>query len=89
MMPMTTSCSDPVAPVLEAGQSRPALPLLAASTAIGSLGLAAGGTSAALLAVETTGRDAAAGLPLGALAGGQAVASLLVARLTSRAGRGA
>jgi MFS family permease len=89
MMPMTTSCSDPVAPVLPAGRSRPALPLLAASTAIGSLGLAAGGTAAALLAVETTGRDAAAGLPLGALAAGQAVASLLVARLTSRAGRGA
>ena len=89
MMPMTTSCSDPVAPTLEAGRSRPALPLLAASTAIGSLGLAAGGTAAALLAVETTGRDAAAGLPLGALAGGQAVASLIVARLTSWAGRGA
>ena len=89
MMPMTTSCSDPVAPVLPVHRPRPALPLLAASTAIGSLGLAAGGTAAALLAVETTGRDAAAGLPLGALAAGQAGASLLVARLTARAGRGA
>jgi MFS family permease len=89
MMPMSTSCSDPVAPVLPVHRSRPALPLLAASTAIGSLGLAAGGTAAALLAVETTGRDAAAGLPLGALAAGQAGASMLVARLTARAGRGA
>src|SRR5215207_4514888 len=89
MMPMSTSCSDPVAPVLPVHRPRPALPLLAASTAIGSLGLAAGGTAAALLAVETTGRDAAAGLPLGALAAGQAGASLLVARLTARAGRGA
>jgi len=89
MMPMSTSCSDPVARVLRVHRSRPALPLLAASTAIGSLGLAAGGTAAALLAVETTGRDAAAGLPLGALAAGQAGASLLVARLTARAGRGA
>jgi MFS family permease len=89
MLPMSTSCSDPVAPVLPVHRSRPALPLLATSTAIGSLGLAAGGTAAALLAVETTGRDAAAGLPLGALAAGQAGASLLVARLTARAGRGA
>jgi MFS family permease len=89
MIRMSTSCTDPVAPVLPVHRSRPALPLLAASTAIGSLGLAAGGTAAALLAVETTGRDAAAGLPLGALAAGQAGASLLVARLTARAGRGA
>src|SRR5918994_7361568 len=89
MMPMSISCSAPVAPVPPVHRPRPALPLLAASTAIGSLGLAAGGTAAALLAVETTGRDAAAGLPLGALAAGQAGASLLVARLTARAGRGA
>ncbi|HEY4790963.1 MAG TPA: MFS transporter, partial [Actinomycetes bacterium] len=65
-----------------------ALLLLAAATATGSLGLAAGGTAAALLAVAMTGTDAAAGLPLGALAAGQAGASLLVGRLTSRSGRG-
>jgi MFS family permease len=59
--------------------------LLAAATATGSLGLAAGGAAAALLAVAMTGTDAAAGLPLGA---GQAGASLLVGRLTSRSGRG-
>ena len=63
--------------------------MLAAATAIGGLGLASGGTAAALLAVEMTGREAAAGLPLGALAAGQAAASLLVARVTGRAGRGA
>jgi MFS family permease len=68
--------------------SRALLPL-AAATATGSLGLAAGGTAAALLAVAMTGTDAAAGLPLGALAAGQAGASLLVGRLTSRSGRGA
>ena len=65
-----------------------ALLLLAAATATGSLGLAAGGTAAALLAVAMTDTDAAAGLPLGALAAGQAGASLLVGRLTSRSGRG-
>lgn len=59
--------------------------MLAAATATGSLGLAAGGAAAALLAVAMTGTDAAAGLPLGA---GQAGASLLVGRLTSRSGRG-
>src|SRR5918994_1794646 len=69
MMPMSISCSAPVAPVPPVHRPRPALPLLAASTAIGSLGLAAGGTAAALLAVETTGRDAAAGLRLAARAG--------------------
>jgi MFS family permease len=91
MMPMSTRCPDPIAPApaRPVGQARRALPLLAAATAIGSLGLAAGGTAAALLAVSMTGREAAAGLPLGALAAGQAVAALLVARLTGRAGRGA
>ena len=54
MMLMTTSCSDLVAPVLEAGQSRPALPLLAASTAIGSLGLGASGEEAYPSFVEKT-----------------------------------
>ncbi len=89
MMPMSTRCSDPVAPHRPLGQARRALPLLAAATAIGSLGLAAGGTAAALLAVSMTASEAAAGVPLGALAAGQAAASLLVARVTGRAGRGA
>jgi MFS family permease len=83
---MSIQCPHPTRPV---AAPRRALPLLAATTAIGGLGLAAGGTAAALLAVEVTGSEAAAGLPLGALAAGQAGASLLVARLTTRAGRGA
>ena len=89
MMPMSLQCVDPPAPTRPTAPTRRALSLLAAATAIGGLGLASGGTAAALLAVEMTGREAAAGLPLGALAAGQAAASLLVARVTGRAGRGA
>ena len=62
--------------------------MLAAATAVGSLGLAAGGTAAALLAVEMTSSEAAAGLPRRPRRR-QAAASLLVARVTGRAGRGA
>jgi MFS family permease len=89
MWRMSIQCPHPPGPTRPVVAPRRALPLLAATTAIGGLGLAAGGTAAALLAVEVTGSEAAAGLPLGALAAGQAGASLLVARLTTRAGRGA
>jgi len=89
MRPMNAQCPHPSTRTRPAGEPRRALLLLAAATAIGSLGLAAGGTAAALLAVAMTGSDAAAGLPLGALAAGQSAAALLVARWTSRAGRGA
>lgn len=61
---------------------------LAVATAIGSAGLAAGGTAGALLGVEITGTEAAAGLPLGLLVVGQAVAALLVSGTTGRVGRG-
>jgi MFS family permease len=70
-------------------QPRRVVGLLAVATAIGSLGLAAGGTAAALLAVSMTGTPAAAGLPLGVLAAGQAGVAMLVARLSSRRGRAA
>jgi MFS family permease len=89
MLLMSTRCTDPLAPAHPVGRARRGLPLLAAATATGSLGLAAGGTAAALLAVSMTASEAAAGFPLGALAAGQALASLLVARVTGRAGRGA
>jgi Major Facilitator Superfamily len=71
------------------GGPQRAVGLLAVATAIGSLGLAAGGIAGALLAVAMTGSEAAAGLPLGVLAAGQAGVALLIGRLTSRAGRGA
>src|SRR5688572_29344595 len=89
MMAMSIQCVDPPAPTRPMAATRRALSMLAAATATGSLGLAAGGTASALLAVEMTASEAAAGLPLGALAAGQAAASLLVARVTGRAGRGA
>jgi predicted MFS family arabinose efflux permease len=81
--------SHPPTRTRPAGRPRRAVLLLAVATAIGSLGLAAGGTAAALLAVAMTGTEAAAGLPLGALAAGQTGTALLVAGWTSRAGRGA
>lgn len=67
---------------------RGTLLVLAIATAIGSAGLAAGGTAGALLGVQITGTEAAAGLPLGLLVVGQAVAALLVSRRTTRVGRG-
>jgi MFS family permease len=86
---MQTTCPPPPTRPRPAGGHRRAVGLLALATAVGSLGLAAGGTAAALLAVAMTGSEAAAGLPLGALAAGQAGAALLVGRVTARAGRGA
>ena len=62
--------------------------MLAAATLIGSLGLAAGGTAAALLAVEMTSSEAAAGLPLGALAAGRG-RGLAAGRPRDRPGRAA
>lgn len=66
---------------------RRTLALLAIITAIGSLGLAAGGTAWALLGAELAGTEAA-GLPLGALVVGQALAALLIANRTQVIGRG-
>jgi NADH dehydrogenase len=68
--------------------SRATLYLLAAATAIGALGLAAGGSAGALVAEDVTGSTAWAGLPLGVLVAGSAAGALLIARQTSRAGRG-
>jgi predicted MFS family arabinose efflux permease len=68
--------------------SRTSLYLLAAATAIGALGLAAGGSAGALVAEDVTGSTAWAGLPLGVLVAGSAASALLIARQTSRAGRG-
>lgn len=67
---------------------RGTLLLLAVATAVGSAGLAAGGTAGALLGEQITGTEAAAGLPLGVLVGGQAVAALLISAATVRLGRG-
>lgn len=61
--------------------------LLVIITAIGSLGLAAGGTAGAILGAELAGTEAA-GLPLGALVVGQALAALLIANRTQVIGRG-
>jgi MFS family permease len=57
------------------------------ATAIGSLGLAAGGIGGVLLGARLTGSDAAAGLPLGLVVVGTAVAALLVSAGTDRLGR--
>lgn len=65
---------------------RRTLTMLAVATAIGSVGLAAGGTAGALLGAEVAGTEAAAGLPLGLLVAGQAIAALVVSRRTRRAG---
>lgn len=62
--------------------------MLAVATGIGSVGLAAGGTAGALLGANLTGTEAAAGLPLGLLVVGQAIAALVVSRRTRHAGRG-
>ena len=70
------------------GPRRRTLFLLAVATAVGSMGLAAGGTAGSLLAVEITGAEAAAGLPLGLLVVGSAAAALLVSRRTSSVGWG-
>lgn len=67
---------------------RQTLAVLAVATAIGSTGLAAGGTAGALLGARITGTEAAAGLPLGLLVGGQAVAAVLVSNVSGYAGRG-
>lgn len=69
------------------GPRRVTLGVLALATAIGSAGLAAGGTAGALLGAEIAGTEAA-GLPLGVLVVGQAVAAVLVSGVTDRAGRG-
>jgi MFS family permease len=89
MSTMRTAADPSLTPAGLARGPRRTVLGLAFATAVGSLGLAAGGTAAALLAVAMTGSEAAAGLPLGALAAGQAASSLLVGRITSRAGRGA
>lgn len=70
------------------GQRHRMLFLLAVATAVGSAGLAAGGTAGALLAERITGTEAAAGVPLGVLVGGQAIAALLISTATVRLGRG-
>ena len=62
--------------------------MLGAATAIGSAGLAAGGTAGALLGAELAGTDAAAGLPLGLLVAGSAIAALLISSCNDRLGRG-
>ena len=67
---------------------RRTLAVLALATAIGSVGLATGGTAGALLGAQITGTEAAAGLPLGVLVGGQAVAALLVSGTTGHVGHG-
>jgi MFS family permease len=67
---------------------RSTLLLLAVATAIGALGLAAGGSAGALLAEDMTGSAAWAGVPLGMLVLGSAAGALLIARQTSRRGRG-
>ncbi|HZC99488.1 MAG TPA: hypothetical protein VFA46_04630 [Actinomycetes bacterium] len=69
-------------------QRRRGLVGLVAATAIGSTGLAAGGTAGPLLAADLTGSQAAAGLPLGVLVLGSAVAAILISRGTTRIGRG-
>lgn len=84
---MTTQRSSHTALSNPASGHRRAVALLATATAIGSLGLAAGGIGAALLAVAMTGTEAAAGVPLGALAAGQAGSALLIGRRSGRAGR--
>lgn len=66
---------------------RRTLTALALATAIGSAGLAAGGTAGALLGARITGTEAAAGLPLGLLVVGQAVAALVISAVTVRLGR--
>jgi MFS family permease len=66
---------------------RRTLCLLALATATGSSGLAAGGTAGALLGADLAGTEAA-GLPLGVLVVGSAVAALLVSRWASSVGRG-
>ena len=71
-----------------AGSPRRTLLVLAIATAIGSTGLAAGGTAGALLGAEMTGTEAAAGLPLGVLVLGSAVAAVLVSRRAGSVGRG-
>ncbi|UYM06304.1 MFS transporter [Solicola gregarius] len=62
------------------------LATLALTTAIGALGLAAGGTTGALLGAALI-SGAGAGLPLGMLVAGSAVAALLISRRSARAGR--
>lgn len=83
------AASAPPEPAAHAGgQRRRTLAVLAAATAFGSAGLAAGGTAGGLLAVEITGTQAVAGLPIGALIIGQALSAILMAVLTHRSGRG-
>jgi MFS family permease len=64
-----------------------ALALIALSGGVGSLGLAAGGTAGALAGAQLAGTPAAAGLPLGILVAGSAVAAALIARRTEERGR--
>ena len=63
------------------------LAVIATSAGIGSLGLAAGGTAGALAATQLSGTQAAAGLPLGILVAGSAVAAVLISRRTEHRGR--
>jgi EmrB/QacA subfamily drug resistance transporter len=53
----------------------------------GATGLAAGGSAGALLAKQVTGSEASAGLPLGVLVLGSAMAALLISYVTTRVGR--
>jgi MFS family permease len=68
-------------------QERATLATLALATAVGATGLAAGGTAGALLGAELAGSDAAAGVPLGLLVVGSAIAAPLISYLTPRLGR--
>lgn len=66
--------------------SGPTLLGLSLATAIGALGLAAGGTAGALLGSVLI-SPGAAGLPLGLLVAGSAVAALVISRGSARTGR--
>jgi MFS family permease len=68
-------------------RERTVLLVLALATAVGGTGLAAGGTAGALLGADLAGSDAAAGVPLGLLVVGSAVAAPLISYSTPRIGR--
>ncbi len=61
--------------------------LVAISAGIGSLGLAAGGTAGALAGAQLARTPAAAGIPLGVLVAGSAVAAIVIARHSRQRGR--
>ncbi|HKS47325.1 MAG TPA: MFS transporter [Amycolatopsis sp.] len=71
-----------------ARELRGTLALLGTATAVGSMGLAAGGTAGPLLAVQMTGTNAAAGVPVALNLAGSAVGALLISRLAALGRRG-